>query len=207
MVIFLNKINLNVSAMKKTLLILFLSATTICFANESYERLNNSDIVLSKKGKALEVIFDTKNSSPVFKLTKFGEMLDMDFDYNTNEKAVIVNFKDYSPGPYILTVDDEYKSEDVLIYVEEANIRVIDRRIFKKPVYQFKDNKFKIKVFENTTLVDVVIESLHGDVLHNKKYTSVELDKTVFLLSEEVGKCVVNLNYKSKDFTKAIDLL
>ena len=29
-------------------------------------------------------------------------------------------------------------------------------------VYQFKDNKFKIKVYENTTLVDVVIESLHG---------------------------------------------
>ena len=193
--------------MKKTLLILFLSATTICFANESYERLNNSDIVLSKNGKALEVIFDTKNSSPVFKLIKLGEILDMDFDYNTNESTLIVNFKDYSPGPYILTVDDEYKSEDVLIYVEEANIRVIDRRIFKKPVYQFKDNKFKIKVFENTTLVDVVIESLQGDVLHNKKYTSVELDKTVFLLSEEVGKCVVNLNYKRKDFTKAIDLL
>ena len=115
MVIFLNKINLNVSAMKKTLLILFLSATTICFANESYERLNNSDIILSKNGKALEVIFDTKNSSPVFKLTKFGEMLDMDFDYNTNEKAVIVNFKDYSPGPYILTVDDEDTCDGVLI--------------------------------------------------------------------------------------------
>jgi hypothetical protein len=162
---------------------------------------------LSKNGKALEVIFDTRNSSPVFKLTKLGEMLDMDFDYYTNESAVIVNFKDYRPGPYILTVDDEYKSEDVLIYVEEANIRVIDRRVFKKPVYQFKDNKFKIKVFENTTLVDVVIESLSGDVLHNKKYTSVELDKTVFLLSEEVGKCVVNLNYKRKDFTKAINFL
>lgn len=207
MVIFLNKINLNIPAMKKTLLILFLSATTISFANESYERLNNSDIVLSKNGKTLEVIFDTKNSSPVFKLTKLGEMLDVDFDYYTNESAVIVNFKDYRPGPYILTVDDEYKSEDVLIYVEEANIRVIDRRVFKKPVYQFKDNKFKIKVFENTTLVDVVIESLSGDVLHNKKYTLVELDKTVFLLSEEVGKCVVNLNYKRKDFTKAIDFL
>ena len=207
MVIFLNKINLNIPAMKKTLLILFLSATTISFANESYERLNNSDIVLSKNGKTLEVIFDTKNSSPVFKLIKLGEMLDMDFDYNTNESTLIVNFKDYSPGPYILTVDDEYKSEDVLIYVEEANIRVIDRRVFKKPVYQFKDNKFKIKVYENTTLVDVVIESLSGDVLHNKKYTSVELDKTVFLLSEEVGKCVVNLNYKRKDFTKAIDFL
>jgi hypothetical protein len=207
MVIFLNKINLNIPAMKKTLLILFLSATAISFANESYERLNNSDIVLSKNGKALEVIFDTRNSSPVFKLTKLGEMLDMDFDYYTNESAVIVNFKDYRPGPYILTVDDEYKSEDVLIYVEEANIRVIDRRVFKKPVYQFKDNKFKIKVFENTTLVDVVIESLSGDVLHNKKYTSVELDKTVFLLSEEVGKCVVNLNYKRKDFTKAINFL
>ena len=193
--------------MKKTLLILFLSVNTISFANESYERLNNSDIILSKNGKALEVIFDTKNSSPVFKLTKLGEMLDMDFDYYTNESAVIVNFKDYRPGPYILTVDDEYKSEDVLIYVEEANIRVIDRRVFKKPVYQFKDNKFKIKVFENTTLVDVVIESLSGDVLHNKKYTLVELDKTVFLLSEEVGKCVVNLNYKRKDFTKAIDFL
>ena len=193
--------------MKKTLLILFLSVNTISFANESYERLNNSDIILSKNGKALEVIFDTKNSSPVFKLIKLGEMLDMDFDYNTNESTLIVNFKDYSPGPYILTVDDEYKSEDVLIYVEEANIRVIDRRVFKKPVYQFKDNKFKIKVFENTTLVDVVIESLSGDVLHNKKYTLVELDKTVFLLSEEVGKCVVNLNYKRKDFTKAIDFL
>ena len=203
----MNKINLNIPAMKKTLLILFLSATTISFANESYERLNNSDIVLSKNGKTLEVIFDTKNSSPVFKLTKLGEMLDVDFDYYTNESAVIVNFKDYRPGPYILTVDDEYKSEDVLIYVEEANIRVIDRRVFKKPVYQFKDNKFKIKVFENTTLVDVVIESLSGDVLHNKKYTLVELDKTVFLLSEEVGKCVVNLNYKRKDFTKAIDFL
>ena len=207
MVIFLNKINLNIPAMKKTLLILFLSVNTISFANESYERLNNSDIVLSKNGKALEVIFDTRNSSPVFKLTKLGEMLDMDFDYYTNESAVIVNFKDYRPGPYILTVDDEYKSEDVLIYVEEANIRVIDRRVFKKPVYQFKDNKFKIKVFENTTLVDVVIESLSGDVLHNKKYTLVELDKTVFLLSEEVGKCVVNLNYKRKDFTKAINFL
>lgn len=193
--------------MKKTLLILFLSVNTISFANESYERLNNSDIILSKNGKALEVIFDTKNSSPVFKLIKLGEMLDMDFDYNTNESTLIVNFKDYSPGPYILTVDDEYKSEDVLIYVEEANIRVIDRRVFKKPVYQFKDNKFKIKVFENTTLVDVVIESLSGDVLHNKKYTLVELDKTVFLLSEEVGKCVVNLNYKRKDFTKAINFL
>ena len=155
--------------MKKTLLILFLSVNTISFANESYERLNNSDIILSKNGKALEVIFDTKNSFPVFKLIKLGEILDMDFDYNTNESTLIVNFKDYSPGPYILTVDDEYKSEDVLIYVEEANIRVIDRRVFKKPVYQFKDNKFKIKVYENTTLVDVVIESLHGDVLHNQK--------------------------------------
>ena len=87
--------------MKKTLLILFLSVNTISFANESYERLNNSDIILSKNGKALEVIFDTKNSSPVFKLIKLGEMLDMDFDYNTNESTLIVNFKDYSPGPYL----------------------------------------------------------------------------------------------------------
>ena len=35
MVIFLNKIKLNVSAMKKTLLILFISVNTISFANES----------------------------------------------------------------------------------------------------------------------------------------------------------------------------
>lgn len=193
--------------MKKTLLILFLFSISIGFAKESYERFDNSDIVLSKNGKALEVIFDNTDSSPVFQLTKLGEMLEIDFNFNTTESGLIVNFKDYKEGAYILTLDAEFKSEEILIYVEEANISVIDRRIVSKPIYQTKDNKFKIKVLEKTTPVDVIIRSIDGDILHKEKYTPEQLDKTVFLLSEEVDKCVVNLNYKNKGFEKTIDLL
>ena len=68
-------------------------------------------------------------------------------------------------------------------------------------------NKFKIKVLEKTTPIDVIIQSLYGDILHKEKYTPEQLNETVFLLSEEVDKCVVNLNYKNKDFEKTIDLL
>jgi hypothetical protein len=193
--------------MKKTLLILFLCATLIGFSKESYERFDNSDVVLSKNGKALEVIFETTDSSLVFQLTKLGEMLEMDFDFKTTQSGLIVNFKDFKQGAYILTLDAEFKSEEILIYVEEANISVIDRRIVSKPIYQTKDNKFKIKVLEKTTPIDVIIQSLYGDILHKEKYTPEQLNETVFLLSEEVDKCVVNLNYKNKDFEKTIDLL
>ena len=155
----------------------------------------------------MEVIFDNTDSSPVFQLTKLGEMLEIDFNFNTTESGLIVNFKDYQEGAYILTLDAEFKSEEILIYVEEANISVIDRRIVSKPIYQTKDNKFKIKVLEKTTPVDVIIRSIDGDILHKEKYTPEQLDKTVFLLSEEVDKCVVNLNYKNKGFEKTIDLL
>jgi hypothetical protein len=62
-------------------------------------------------------------------------------------------------------------------------------------------------VLEKTTPIDVIIQSLYGDILHKEKYTPEQLNETVFLLSEEVDKCVVNLNYKNKDFEKTIDLL
>ena len=74
-------------------------------------------------------------------------------------------------------------------------------------LYFLLKKKFKIKVMEKTTPNDVIIHSCYGDILHKEKFTPEQLNETVFLLSEEVDKCIVNLNYKNKDFEKTIDLL
>lgn len=190
--------------MKKILLTLLLPVSTLLFANEINENLDNSEIILSKTGKVLEVTFDNSGKSYNVELFKLDEKSNSILDFDVTEDALMVNFKDYKQGAYILTIDAEFKSEEVLIFVGDATVKIIDRRVIHKPVYQFKDKNFKVIVREDEVPIDVVFESLSGNILHKEKYTSEDLYNTVFRLNEAVVVC---LNYNGKNYTETIDLV
>lgn len=190
--------------MKKILLTLLLAVSTLLFANEINENFDNSEIILSKTGKVLEVTFDNSGKSYNVELFKLDEKSNSILDFDVTEDALMVNFKDYKQGAYILTIDAEFKSEEVLIFVGDATVKIIDRRVIHKPVYQFKDKNFKVIVRENQAPIDVVFESLSGNILHKEKYTSEDLNNTVFRLNEAVVVC---LNYNGKSYTETIDLV
>ena len=193
--------------MKNTLhTLLLLLATTLSFANEVSVRFDNSDITLSNTGKALEVNFENTAKSPNVSLLKLGEKSNSVLDFDTTGNTIIVDFNDYTKGSYVLTLENEFNIEDVLLYVEDSTLKIIERRIINKPVYQLKDNKFKVIVNEIETPVNVLIESLNGSVLHNSKYSVQDLNKTTFIVEEDIDKCVVYLNYMGKEFTKTINL-
>jgi hypothetical protein len=190
--------------MKKILLTLLLPVSTLLFANEINENFDNSEIILSKTGKVLEVTFDNYGKSYNVELFKLDEKSNSILDFDVTEDALMVNFKDYKQGAYILTIDAEFKSEEVLIFVGDATVKIIDRRVIHKPVYQFKDKNFKVIVREDQAPIDVVFESLSGNILHKEKYTSEDLNNTVFRLNEAVVVC---LNYNGKNYTETIDLV
>ena len=190
--------------MKKILLTLLLAVSTLLFANEINENFDNSEIILSKTGKVLEVTFDNYGKSYNVELFKLDEKSNSILDFDVTEDALMVNFKDYKQGAYILTIDAEFKSEEVLIFVGDATVKIIDRRVIHKPVYQFKDKNFKVIVREDQAPIDVVFESLSGNILHKEKYTSEDLNNTVFRLNEAVVVC---LNYNGKNYTETIDLV
>jgi hypothetical protein len=190
--------------MKKILLTLLFPVSTLLFANEINENLDNSEIILSKTGKVLEVTFDNSGKSYNVELFKLDEKSNSILDFDVTEDALMVNFKDYKQGAYILTIDAEFKSEEVLIFVGDATVKIIDRRVIHKPVYQFKDKNFKVIVREDEVPIDVVFESLSGNILHKEKYTSEDLNNTVFRLNEAVVVC---LNYNGKNYTEIIDLV
>ncbi len=193
--------------MKNTLhTLLLLLATTLSFANEVSVRFDNSDITLSNTGKALEVNFENTAKSPNVSLLKLGEKSNSVLDFDTTGNTIIVDFNDYTKGSYVLTLENEFNIEDVLLYVEDSTLKIIERRIINKPVYQLKDDKFKVIVNENETPVNVLIESSNGSVIHISKYSIQDLNKTTFIVEEDIDKCVVYLNYMGKKFTKTINL-
>ena len=193
--------------MKNTLhTLLLLLATTLSFANEVSVRFDNPDITLSNTGKVLEVNFENTAKSPNVSLLKLGEKSNSVLDFDTTGNTIIVDFNDYTKGSYVFTLENEFNIEDVLLYVEDSTLKIIERRIINKPVYQLKDNKFKVIVNENEIPVNVLIESLNGSVVHNSKYSVQDLNKTTFIVEEDIDKCVVYLNYMGKEFTKTINL-
>ena len=193
--------------MKNTLhTLLLLLATTLSFANEVSVRFDNSDITLSNTGKVLEFNFENTAKSPNVSLLKLGEKSNSVLDFDTTGNTIIVDFKDYTKGSYVLSLENKFNTEDVLLYVEDSAVKIIDRRIINKPVYQLKDNKFKVIVNENEIPVNVLIESLNGSVVHSSKYSVQDLNKTTFIVEEDIDKCVVYLNYMGKEFTKTINL-
>ena len=193
--------------MKNTLhTLLLLLATTLSFANEVSVRFDNSDITLSNTGKALVVNFENTAKSPNVSLLKLGEKSNSVLDFDTTGNTIIVDFNDYTKGSYVLTLENEFNIEDVLLYVEDSTLKIIERRIINKPVYQLKDDKFKVIVNENETPVNVLIESSNGSVIHISKYSIQDLNKTTFIVEEDIDKCVVYLNYMGKKFTKTINL-
>ena len=146
--------------MKKHLLLLFLFTTTLALAKENYIPFNNSEIILSINGKELEIVFDIENLSPIVELKKSDEKTNSILDFNLSEEKLILSHEDYKKGSYILTIDDEVRTEEILLKVADKAFKIIDRRLINKPIFQFSDNKFRVIVLENDIPIIVSIESL-----------------------------------------------
>ena len=190
--------------MKKTLLTLFLLLLTFSYAQENPKRSYNSDITLTKIEKVLEVIFETEKMKPNVVLKRLEGKSKLPLNFDSLEDALIVNFKDYKQGAYMLTIDTEFKNEDIMIYVNDAAIKIIDRRTIMKPLFQFQDNKFRVIVHEKETPIDILVESLSGNILYKGKYSSEGLSKKIFKINDKLDKYVVTLKYKRKVFSKTL---
>lgn len=190
--------------MKKTLLTLLLLLITFSYAKEDPKRFYNSDITINKIGKVLEVIFETEKMKPNVVLKRLGEKSKFSLDFDATEDGLIVNFKEYKQGAYMLTIDAEFKNEDILVYVNDIAIKIIDRRTIMKPMFQFKDNKFRVIVHEQETPIDILVESLSGNILYKGKYSSEGLSKKIFKINDKLDKYVVTLKYKRKVFSKTL---
>lgn len=193
--------------MKKHFLLLFLFTTTLALAKENYIPFNNSEIILSTNGKELEIVFDIENLSTIVQLRKLNEKTNSNLDFNLSEKKLILSHEDYKKGSYILTIDDEIRTEEILLNVSDKAFKIIDRRLINKPIFEFRDNKFRVKVLENDIPIIVSIETLSGRIIHQKEYSSNDLKKKVFRLIEVDEKNIVTLKYKGKVFTKAFDII
>lgn len=193
--------------MKKHFLLLFLFTTTLALAKENYIPFNNSEIILSTNGKELEIVFDIENLSTIVQLRKLNEKTNSNLDFNLSEKKLILSHEDYKKGSYILTIDDEIRTEEILLNVSDKVFKIIDRRLINKPIFEFRDNKFRVKVLENDIPIIVSIETLSGRIIHQKEYSSNDLKKKVFRLIEVDEKNIVTLKYKGKVFKKAFDII
>lgn len=193
--------------MKKHFLLLFLFTTTLVLAKENYIPFNNSEIILSTNGKELEIVFDIENLSTIVQLKKLNEKTNSNLDFNLSEEKLILSHEDYKKGSYILTIDDEIRTEEILLNVSDKAFKIIDRRLINKPIFEFRDNKFRVKVLENDIPIIVSIESLSGRIIHQKEYSSNDLKKKVFRLIEVDEKNIVTLKYKGKVFKKAFDII
>lgn len=193
--------------MKKHFLLLFLFTTTLALAKENYIPFNNSEIILSTNGKELEIVFDIENLSTIVQLRKLNEKTNSNLDFNLSEKKLILSHEDYKKGSYILTIDDEIRTEEILLNVSDKAFKIIDRRLINKPIFEFRDNKFRVKVLENDIPIIVSIETLSGRIIHQKEYSSNDLKKKVFRLIEVDEKNIVTLKYKGKVFKKAFDII
>ena len=192
--------------MKKHLLLLFLFTTTLALAKENYIPFNNSEIILSTNGKELEIVFDIENLSTIVRLKKLNEKTNSNLDFNLSEEKLILSHEDYKKGSYILTIDDEIRTEEILLKVSDKAFKIIDRRLINKPIFQFSDNKFRVLVLENDIPIIVSIESLSGRIIHQKEYSSNDLKEKVFRLIGVDKKNIVTLKYKGKVFTKTFDI-
>lgn len=192
--------------MKKHLLLLFLFTTTLALAKENYIPFNNSEIILSTNGKELEIVFDIENLSTIVQLKKLDEKTNSNLDFNLSEEKLILSHEDYKKGSYILTIDDEIRTEEILLNVSDKAFKIIDRRLINKPIFQFSDNKFRVLVLENDIPIIVSIESLSGRIIHQKEYSSNDLKEKVFRLIGVDKKNIVTLKYKGKVFTKTFDI-
>lgn len=193
--------------MKKHFLLLFLFTTTLALAKENYIPFNNSEIILSTNGKELEIVFDIENLSTIVQLRKLNEKTNSNLDFNLSEKKLILSHEDYKKGSYILTIDDEIRTKEILLNVSDKVFKIIDRRLINKPIFEFRDNKFRVKVLENDIPIIVSIETLSGRIIHQKEYSSNDLKKKVFRLIEVDEKNIVTLKYKGKVFKKAFDII
>ena len=192
--------------MKKHFLLLFLFTTTLALAKENYIPFNNSEIILSTNGKELEIVFDIENLSTIVRLKKLNEKTNSNLDFNLSEEKLILSHEDYKKGSYILTIDDEVRTEEILLQVADKTFKIIDRRLINKPIFQFSDNKFRVIVLENDIPIIVSIESLSGRIIHQKEYSSNDLKEKVFRLIGVDKKNIVTLKYKGKVFTKTFDI-
>ena len=192
--------------MKKHLLLLFLFTTTLALAKENYIPFNNSEIILSVNGKELEIVFDIENLYPIVELKKLDEKTNSILDFNLSEEKLILSIEDYKKGSYILTIDDEVRTEEILLKVADKAFKIIDRRLINKPIFEFSDNKFRVIVLENDIPIIVSIESLSGRIIHQKEYSSNDLKEKVFRLIGVDKKNIVTLKYKGKVFTKTFDI-
>ena len=193
--------------MKKHLLLLFLFTTTLALAKENYIPFNNSEIILSINGKELEIVFDIENLSPIVELKKSDEKTNSILDFNLSEEKLILSIEDYKKGSYILTIDDEVRTEEILLQVADKAFKIIDRRLINKPIFEFSDNKFRVIVLENDIPIIVSIESLSGRIIHQKEYSSNDLKEKVFRLIGVDKKNIVTLKYKGKVFTTTFDII
>lgn len=193
--------------MKKHFLLLFLFTTTLALAKENYIPFNNSEIILSTNGKELEIVFDIENLSTIVRLKKLNEKTNSNLDFNLSEEKLILSHKDYKKGSYILTIDDEIRTEEILLNVSDKAFKIIDRRLINKPIFEFRDNKFRVKVLENDIPIIVSIETLSGRIIHQKEYSSNDLKKKVFRLIEVDEKNIVTLKYKGKVFKKVFNII
>ena len=193
--------------MKKHLLLLFLFTTTVATAKENYISFSDSNFDLSINGKELEIIFDIESFPPIVELKSLDEKTNSILDFDLSEEKLILRFKNYKKGSYILTIDDEAKTEEILLQMVDKTFKIIDRRIITRPIFQFSDNKFRVVVFENETPIIVSIETLSGRIIHQKEYSSNDLQKKVFRLTGADKKNIITLKYKGKVFTKAFDII
>ena len=193
--------------MKKHFLLLFLFTTTLALAKENYIPFNNSEIILSTNGKELEIVFDIENLSTIVQLRKLNEKTNSNLDFNLSEKKLILSHEDYKKGSYILTIDDEIRTKEILLNVSDKVFKIIDRRLINKPIFEFRDNKFRVKVLENDIPIIVSIETLSGRIIHQKEYSSNDLKKKVFRLIAVDEKNIITLKYKGKVFKKAFDII
>lgn len=185
---------------------LCLTMVTFGYASEGFTPIKNTGFDISKNEKSLNVFIDESNNMTHVEISRLGTKEKFELGVELSENIASIPLENFKTGSYLVSIFNNHEIEDVLIYVGEKEIQVVDRRFVSKPIYQQRDRKYKINVLKSSTPISLQMVSDDGTLLLSQSFSKKDLANTTFLFESEIDTVTTTLHYDGKEFVGSVKL-
>lgn len=185
---------------------LFLTSSfllSVLFGNASVNMFASHEVSFPyvKNAKTLVLNLEVVSPSSYIKIKRVNHKNNLKQQLNLTSN--IINFRDYEPGTYLVSVNTDHEILDYLIQLTKNELKVLDTKMVSKPSYQQLKNKFKISVFNTESPILVEFMTQDGETVFSKSYSPKELSSKVFSINPDFNKFYSLICFEGKEFKKS----
>ncbi len=188
----------------KNLFLTFLLATSFVFASSETSFKLNSDVNFALIKNSIELTFKNDINVTSMSLTNLLSKEVTAFPFVNQYNSLSIDLDNYTYGGYILNIENDNYFNEIMLYLDEKGLRLIDEQKIYKPIFQKRKNNLLIKILDSESPINVSIISDRGYEIFSDNLVLSDLNKKVFNFKYDINSVTVNLKYDGKTFRKKI---